>query len=93
MTLIPALMDKATAAQYLSVSVSQIERMIAAGAIKTKVFSRNGVRIPTTELDQWIENLPSGQSRREKQSRRPGARAHQCTASEFQVTGEKVKKS
>lgn len=65
----PALMTYELAAEYLSVSYRTIKRLVAAGELETRAFSRGGVRIPLRSLDQWIESLPSSRVRRNRERR------------------------
>jgi hypothetical protein len=46
-----------------------LDQLIASKQVQTKVFSRRGVRVLKTSLDDWIDRLPSGQAAAEKRER------------------------
>jgi len=65
----PALLTRESAAAYLSVSKRYLDQLISSKQVQTKVFSRRGVRVLKTSLDDWIDRLPSGQAAAEKRER------------------------
>lgn len=65
----PALMTYKMAAEYLSVDYRTVQRLVAAGELETRAFSRSGVRIPQRSLDQWIESLPTSRVLRNRERR------------------------
>lgn len=73
----PALMSREDVAEYLSLSLSTVSRLIADGSLETKVFSRL-VRIPKSSVDAFIESLPKS-THASRASRRPAAKRAQTT--------------
>lgn len=72
-----ALMDKPDAAEYLSISVSTLDRLVAADAIKPVVL-KSMIRFRRADLDDFIEHLPNGNAPgqiRRRQERMAAARA------------------
>lgn len=67
----PALMDRAAAAEYLSISERNLARLVAGKEIPTRKVGVKSIRFSRDELDAWIAGLPSGQSSQEKDARRP----------------------
>ncbi len=53
----PELMDKETAASYLSMSLSTIDRLIANGELPVRVIGTM-TRIQRYAIDEWIDRQP-----------------------------------
>ena len=56
----PGLFDKPGAAQYLSVSVRTLERMVAEGTLTLYRLRERTLRLKKKELDDYIEGLEPG---------------------------------
>ena len=64
-------MDKETAAEYLSISPRFLSQLVASKTVTTRKVSDRTIRFHIDQLDAYIESLPSGQTGKEKEARRP----------------------
>jgi excisionase family DNA binding protein len=71
----PALLNKQLAAEYLCFSIRTIERLVADGKLKTcLVRGSKDIRFRRSELDDFVEGLPSGDHSAAVRRRTPGER-------------------
>lgn len=71
----PALMTKATAAEYLGISERTLGTLVAAREVPTVLIGVKSIRYPKEGLDEWIQSLPHGQTASEKLARRPRSKS------------------
>ncbi|WP_164103218.1 helix-turn-helix domain-containing protein [Candidatus Laterigemmans baculatus] len=64
-------MDKPTAAEYLCISERTITKLVSGKQIPSRTVGPKLIRFCKEELDEWMRALPTGQTAREKEARRP----------------------